>query len=70
MKYDKNLLRRFNGSVRAIEEYCKGRDMAVQDLNSAYLAGSRRFVQATAVGGGGRVTYKRPSHPKYHKMGR
>ncbi len=55
LKYNRNLLRRFGGSVRALESYVQtaGRKtgMTAIDLDNAYCKAQRRVVQS-----------------KYHKM--
>lgn len=63
MMYCKNLLRRFNGSPKAIEDYCQERSLDPTDLNRCYMAAGERVVY------NGSVRYIRPQEPAFHKMG-
>lgn len=64
---NKNLLRRFGGSIKAIEQYCSDSSKpTIHELNAAYAAADRPIVYGTAP----KVAHKRPHNPKHHKLGR
>jgi len=54
MQYEKNLLRRFNGSVTAIEAYCRENGIDPTDLNNRYWETRERLAR----------------QPKFHKLGK